>query len=80
MRYGRVGKFLRGPAGEVNEFVIDRGLDVRFPSEEAIRVQAIATIVSRVEVHGRMRHGSTIDAYLDATVIVNRDSKRTVNY
>src|ERR1700687_252575 len=79
IRQGKVCKFLRGPAGEVNGFVLDRGLDVRFPSGESSRVQAITTIGSRVEVHGRMRHGSTIGPYLDASVIVNRDSKRTVN-
>jgi hypothetical protein len=79
IRRGKVRKFLRGPAGEVNGFVLDRGLDIRFPSKESSRVQATTTIGSRVEVHGRMRHGSTIDSYLDAAVIVNRDSKRTVN-
>jgi hypothetical protein len=33
-----------------------------------------------VESHFVFATGSTIDAHLDATVIVNRDSKRTVNY
>jgi hypothetical protein len=75
---GRVDKFLYGHAGEINGFVLHRGIEVRYPLGQSSRVTAIAAIGSHVEVHGWTHPGPAGGMHLDAAAIMNSKLKRLV--
>lgn len=76
---GGVCRFVSGLTGEVNEFILDWGLHVRFPAE-LDRVMEVLSIGSKVSVDGCMRVNHVGDAYLDATAITSLDSRGSVEF
>jgi len=64
--------------GEVNGFILDRGLHIYFSADVSDKVMEILSIGSRVSVDGCMRISPVGDTYLDATRITSLDSRRSV--
>jgi hypothetical protein len=75
---GQVRRFLHGRAGEINAFILDRGIEVRFPSAQSTQVSRIVELASNVEIHGWTRPGPAGGMQFDATAIINSDSNQIV--
>ncbi len=77
---GRVCRFVSSLTGEVNGFILDRGLRVCFSADLADSVMEILSIGSRVLVDGSVRVTHLGDTCVDATTITSLDSRRSVNF
>jgi hypothetical protein len=75
---GRVQRFLLGSSGGFNAFILDRGIEVRFPSAQLREVSHIVEVGSNVEIQGWTRPGTAGAMQLDASTIMNSDSKRMI--
>jgi hypothetical protein len=75
---GQVQKFLLGSGGEINGFVLDHGMEVRFPSDQSSRVSPIIDVGSNVEIHGWRWPGSAGRMQVNAFAIINSDSNHMV--
>jgi hypothetical protein len=74
--HGRIRSILRGSAGEMNGFILERGIEVRFPSAHANQVSAISEVGSQVEIRGWARPGPAGGTQFNATSILNCDSSQ----
>jgi len=75
---GRVQRFLLGTPGQFNAFILDRGIEVRFPSAQLSQVSQIVEVGSNVEIQGWTLPGTAGAKRLDALTIMNSDSRRMV--
>lgn len=76
---GKICKFLEDSTGQVNGFLLDTGLDVRFPASRWKQVQAIARVGSVVVVHARISGNTVEEAQALARAVINMDSKQAVD-
>jgi hypothetical protein len=77
---GQVLKFLQEPDGEVTGLVMEGGQEVRFPFGQGHMVPLIVAIGSRVGIEGKFCSKDAQGEYLEATLITNFDSKRSMNF
>jgi hypothetical protein len=77
---GRVCRFVSSLTGEVNGFILDRGLRVCFSTDLGDGVMEILSIGSRVLVDGLVRVTQLGDTCVDATTITSLDSRRSVKF
>jgi hypothetical protein len=77
---GRVCRFMSNLTGEVNGFVLDRGLRVCFSADMADGVLEILSIGSRVLVDGCVHVSHIGDTYVDATIITSLDCRKSVKF
>ncbi len=77
---GAIARFTRAPTGEIDGFVLDRGLMVHFPAYLAPKVRALLGETREVEVRGIVARGTDPDGttVLEARAITNPASGRTL--
>jgi len=78
---GKLTKFLKDKAGLVAGILLDRGQEIRFwaTSANVLAITEAVAIGSRVEIQGDLRIKETGREYLQAALVTNLDSKRTVS-
>jgi len=77
---GAIARFTRAPTGEIDGFVLERGLMVHFPAYLASKVSALLGEAREVEVRGIVARGTDPDgtSVLEARTITNPASGRTL--
>lgn len=76
---GRVESFLDSCPGQINGFVLDSGIEVRFSSAESSRVSSLIEIGSPVEIRGWTRPAPAGEMEFEAASIKNSDSNQIVH-
>jgi hypothetical protein len=73
---GRVSKFLRDPDGDIKSMLLENGREIRFPPALGHLVYPIITEGSLVRIEGVPRSDDFPEGYLQAALIMNKDSKQ----
>jgi hypothetical protein len=76
---GQVSAFLHDSRGEIQGLLLNGGQVVRFPVDQSHLVALVINIGSHVAVEGLFRSGNPA-AYLEAALITNLDSRRSVTF
>jgi len=77
---GRVSELLYGADGEVNGLHLDCGEEVRFPEGQGHLVRLILEAGSRVEIEGIPASNDASGSHIEAALITNCDSKRSMTF
>jgi len=75
---GRVSRFVRGPDGRIKGMQLDDGQEIRFPASAGHLVSQIVSAGSLVGIEGPPRSGDFPEGCLQATLLMNLDSRQSV--
>jgi hypothetical protein len=77
---GGVRSLSYGPAGDVNGVILDQGIEVHVPPDQANQLNSIAPIGSRIQASGWIHTGPLGDTHVDAMTITNLNTGSTASF
>jgi hypothetical protein len=77
---GRVQRFLGKGPGKIGGFVLDNGIEVRFPSLDARQIFTVIEIGASAEIRGLTRPDSAAGRRFDVAAIINRETSQVLHF
>ena len=77
---GTVRTLSYGPAGDANGVILDQGMEVHVPPDQAGQLNSLAPIGARIQVSGWIHTGPLCDSHVDATTITNLNNSAAMSF